>query len=302
MRLAVLISVVLRPRRARRRARPLMGHHEAMRWGLALLVVLVGCRKRPRHGAAAPDAGAQHAVDAAVDAARPPPDGALPDAELEADAALPGVIVGQTALGPFDAPAKLCDALLADIAPDRRDFTSCQADAKGPRADVGPYQAPQPWTFQDDDENFTRYLVFRWGGQWFAADAGSWDTMNTSNGDVTVGKLAARDVVPGGTPELVFDVVSLSSDMDDFDNQRFDEVTERAVCGIGPSGRPSCAAVTLGGRGDDDSPFTDVKRYRYALDCPFLPDGRIACKVRGKWPDSAPDRGELEQTFTLVFS
>ncbi|MCC6995402.1 MAG: hypothetical protein IT370_12395 [Deltaproteobacteria bacterium] len=266
---------------------------------VVLVLALGGCRKTPRRAGVSDASVAARAV--AADA------GALVDAavatdsevEADADAEVPGVLRGEPALGPFAAPEELCPALLARLEAAERDRASCARDG-APGSGAAPYLGTHTWQFEDPDEAVTRYLVFQLDGRWFAAAAGGFDMMNTSNGDVTVGRPSARDVIPGGAPELLFDVVETNSDMDDFDNVRFDEVTRRTVCSTGPSGQPSCVAVTLAGRGENHSDFAERKRYRFALECPFQPDGRVACRLRGKRPD--PDLVEgLEDTFTLVF-
>ena len=270
----------------------------------SMLLAATGCRRTPRRpggpdGGAAPrasDAGAPR-LDAQVHSPGLVDAGADLDSDAEVDDP-PGVLRGEPTLGPFAAPEQLCASLLAKLTTDERDRARCARETD-PGPAVGPYQEPQEWQFEDADENFDRYLMFRLDGRWFATLAGGWTTMNTSNGDLTVGRLSARDVIPGGAPELLFDVVELSSDMDDFDATRFDEVTRRTVCSTGASGHPSCVGFTIAGRGEDHSDFADRKRYRFQLDCRFQPDGRVNCRARGK--PAADLIEDLEGTFTLLF-
>jgi len=269
-----------------------------------MLLAAAGCRRTPRQASVVEGgvaAGARDAEAARADAALPVDAGpADAGGGGYADAEVPGVLLGQPTLGPFAAPEALCPVLLAQLEAGQRDSASCSRDgAPGPGAP--PYLGTHTWQFEDPDEEVTRYLVFQLDGRWFAAAAGGFDMVNTANGDVRVGRPSARDVVPGGALELMFDVVETHSDMDDFDNTRFDEITSRTVCSSGPSGHPSCIAVTIAGRGEDNSDHADRKRYRFQLDCPFQPDGRVSCSVRGKRPADPELVQGLEGAFTLVF-
>lgn len=273
-------------------------------WRVVVVVVvcMAGCKRSNRKAVAPPDAGpgagaSARPVDAGADGAL----AAVVDAAVQADAELPGVIIATPTMGPFTTPDALCAELLAKLEADDRASATCERDKDFAPKAPAPYQALQSFRFEDANEEDTRYLLFQLDQQWFAIAAGSWANEGMSGGDVTLGQPTTRDVVPGDPPELVFDSTELNSNADDFDNDRFTEITRTFVCKRGASTHPSCAFFLSAGRGANSSP-EDRMKYRFQLSCPFLPDGRVDCKVRGKWPDQANlDRSELEQTFTLRF-
>src|SRR5690606_26880819 len=88
------------------------------------------------------------------------------------------------------------------------------------------------------------YLAFKTQGGWFVSqevayvyNPGAFGIFQGLEGQ----ELVLRDVIPGGTPEVLFRFVHHGHDSNMAGAEQLDSSFERlVVCGIGPSGKPSC--------------------------------------------------------------
>lgn len=225
-----------------------------------------------------------------------------------------------------DAPA---DAWIATALDDEtsadsycdRNLRGARKDSKAPSAKntCGPFahkariKLAAPWTIAkpiqlDEHDGPNSYVPLSQYIELVVQANGSWYTHrlahvpHPSSGDlqksVTLRSITVKDVIPGGTPELLIE----SADAEETKmNGAWPGSAKREyldVCSIGSSGTPSCVRATLAEDVVSTSLPEDTQRYR--LTWRFDKKGRLLLRAKAPWPRNLPKR-DFEETRPLFF-
>lgn len=154
---------------------------------------------------------------------------------------------------------------------------------------------------------FEEYLGIQTDKGWYLFELFSWGTGYGGRGSLKLTSVEIRDVVPGGSPEVLVTGKRVTSSESSSYGRHGDKEELLWVCGVGPSGAPSCAEILLAiDHTPNDMEDLDTA-YKFRLRHEFTADGKLTRTVVGKWPAKASDmsgpiaRGDYENTRGFVF-
>jgi hypothetical protein len=180
--------------------------------------------------------------------------------------------------GPFAKPEAFCQS------PYRQDRGPCPYPDSGDHAKgVVPPYSDVLW-FRTGENNC--HLAFKLAQGWFV-DAKGDECLNDVESECQAVDLGIKDLVPGGSPEVVFRSETQVNDLVTNDEGYVKSYakacdTRMIVCGVPTKGTPSCLYLPTGRRrycsatGPDD--------WTWQLEPLFSPDGQVEVKATGS-PD-----------------
>ncbi len=131
-------------------------------------------------------------------------------------------------------------------------------------------------------------LAIQTDAGWYVTSLMMLGTDYGGRGTVTISSIKIKDVIPGGAPEVII-VGKRKESYESNSYARYGETRELLwVCGVGGSGTPSCAEVTVGrDQTPSDSAEGETTRFKFRLGFRFEADGTLTRTVKGKWPRNA---------------
>lgn len=149
-------------------------------------------------------------------------------------------------------------------------------------------------------------LGVRTAAGWHVFALLEWGTDYDGKGAVTISSAESKDVVPGGSPELVIAGTRKTSN-ESSSYQRYGQTDHLLwVCGVGASGAPSCVEVPLGIDRTPSDTDEESTRISFRLKHKFKADGSITRTLKGTWKTAVLhgetlDRADFENTRSFLF-
>ncbi len=142
-------------------------------------------------------------------------------------------------------------------------------------------------------------LTLRVDGQWYVVPL--MIALRTAPGVFALDSASIKDVIPGGSPELILTGYYDAIHSADGKGPGFGMKSRLLwVCGIGASAKPSCASIPIGAT-YQPPPKSGKKGWSFKVTFRFDKQGRLVRKLKGRWPKQVSARDEYVGTTELSF-